>query len=100
MQAQLRGMIGDYQGVDEGALSAALEAFELLNNTMEEYKKAKGGSSASEALPASTPAPTAVHSAPAPRLPPPRNDNPFNSNPFQAAPGQKPTDDAPLISFD
>ncbi|KAK9811420.1 hypothetical protein WJX72_003696 [[Myrmecia] bisecta] len=104
LQAQLRGMISDYQGVDEGALAAGLEAFELLGNTLEEYKKAKGGSDGASSLPTSTPplaTGTGSSAAPAFRLPPPTGDsNPFSANPFQPAPGQKPKDDAPLISFD
>lgn len=37
MQAQLRGLIGDYQDPDEGALAAGLEAFDTLNNVLEEH---------------------------------------------------------------
>jgi uncharacterized phage infection (PIP) family protein YhgE len=37
IQAQLRGLIGDYQDPDEGALAAGLEAFDTLNNVLEEH---------------------------------------------------------------
>ena len=40
MQAQLRGMIGDYKGGDESVLGAALEVFDLLSNTLAEYTTA------------------------------------------------------------
>ncbi len=38
LQAQLRGMIGDYKGGDETVLASALEVFDLLSNTMAEYE--------------------------------------------------------------
>jgi len=40
LQAQLRGMIGDYKGGDETVLAAALEVFDLLSNTLAEYETA------------------------------------------------------------
>lgn len=36
-QAQLRGLIGDYQDSDEGALEAGLKSFDVLNNVLEEH---------------------------------------------------------------
>ena len=37
-QAQLRGLIGDYKDTDEGALATGLEAFDMLNNVLEEHQ--------------------------------------------------------------
>ena len=39
LQAQLRGLIGDYSDPDEGALAAGLEAFDMLNNVLEEHSE-------------------------------------------------------------
>ncbi|KAK9863003.1 hypothetical protein WJX84_001295 [Apatococcus fuscideae] len=39
LQAQLRGMIGDYSAQMRQSLRRALEAFETLSNTLEEYHK-------------------------------------------------------------
>ena len=40
LQAQLRGLIGDYSDPDEGALAAGLESFDMLNNVLEEQSDA------------------------------------------------------------
>jgi len=40
LQAQLRGMIGDYRDGDEASMAAALEVFDLLSNTLAEYETA------------------------------------------------------------
>lgn len=39
LQAQLRGLIGDYSDPDEGALASGLEAFDMLNNVLEEHSE-------------------------------------------------------------
>ncbi|CAL5229955.1 g13384 [Coccomyxa viridis] len=103
IEAQLRGMIGDFKGGDEVLLSQALEAFDTLTNTTTEYRAALGGKS--------TGIPAAGSSAAGgvPNLQPP-SSNPFqkgafgssNEAPIVTAPGQKPDkDDEPaLISFD
>ena len=39
-QAQLRGLIGDYQDSDEDALVKGLEAFETVNRVLEEHAEA------------------------------------------------------------
>ena len=46
LQAQLRGMIGDFKGGDEMLLSQALEAFDTLTNTTTEYRAALEGKEA------------------------------------------------------
>ena len=68
LQAQLRGMIGDFKGGDEMLLSQALEAFDTLTNTTTEYRAALEGKEAAK--------PVAGMSE-ASRLQPP------SSNPFQ-----------------
>lgn len=40
IQAQLRGLIGDYSDPDEGALAAGLESYDMLNNVLEEQSEA------------------------------------------------------------
>lgn len=71
VQAQLRGMIGDFKGGDEMLLSQALEAFDSLTNTTTEYRAALEGKSAVAAPEGTSQANTG------PRLQPP------GSNPFQ-----------------
>ena len=68
LQAQLRGMIGDFKEGDEMLLSQALEAFDTLTNTTTEYRAALEGKEATK--------PVAGMSE-ASRLQPP------GSNPFQ-----------------
>ncbi len=70
-------MIGDFKGGDETALAQALEAFDILANTTDEYQHAKGtqpggavgGGAAAAAAPASASA--------VPALRPPATSNPF-----------------------
>lgn len=86
-------MISDFTEGDEGAMSAALSAFETLMHSLDEYKKGQGTGAGTASLPTST-GPTGYSNQPAPRLQPP----PGGSG--AQAPGQKPADEAPLISFD
>ena len=51
-QAQLRGMIGDYNRGDETILAAALEVFDLLSNTLAEYQTAMSPRAGAGATPA------------------------------------------------
>lgn len=96
LQAQLRGMISDFTDADESAIAAALGAFETLTNSLDEFKKSQTGgvqTSAQEPqLPASTRG-AAPSGAPFKLQPPPGGSG-------SQAPGQKPADEAPLISFD
>ena len=96
LQAQLRGMISDFTDADESAIAAALGAFETLTNSLDEFKKGQTGgqqTSASDSqLPASTRS-TAPSGGPFKLRPPPGGSG-------LQAPGQKPADEAPLISFD
>ena len=39
-QAQLRGLIGDYQDSDEDALAKGLEAFETVNRVVDDHEEA------------------------------------------------------------
>ena len=89
-------MISDFTDADESAIAAALGAFETLTTSLEEFQKSKGGGAQETQLPASTRTNTAsAASGQAPfRLQPP----PGGSG--SQAPGQKPADEAPLISFD
>ena len=50
LQAQLRGMIGDFKGGDEMLLSQALEAFDTLTNTTTEYRAALEGKEAAKPM--------------------------------------------------
>lgn len=116
-------MIGDCRDADESTLAAALEVFDLLSNTLEEYEAAQGAAGSSAApsslsagtLPTSTSAAVVASSGPAPSA----AGNPFQANPFQVAlppppgqarpppasavltaPGHKPVgDEAPLIEL-
>lgn len=100
IEAQLRGMIGDFKGGDEMLLSQALEAFDTLTNTTTEYRAALEGKEAAK--------PVAGMSESSKLQPP--GSNPFQAGayggsstaPIVTAPGQKPDkdDEAPLISFD
>lgn len=97
LQAQLRGMIGDYSGSDEGVMARALEAFETLSNTLEEYHKGTGKS------PAASQQQTSSSMQPARLQPPPGASNPFTAGAAQpnTAAAKKPVDDEPpLITFD
>ena len=85
-------MISDFTDADETAIAAALGAFETLTNSLDEFKKSEGGGVQEPQLPASTRTSTA--SAGPVRLQPP----PGGSG--SQAPGQKPAEEAPLISFD
>lgn len=104
VQAQLRGMIGDYHDSDEEALAGGLEVYDLLTNTLTEYSGKAPAQPATE-LPTSS-RPSTTTSYPTPQLaPPPEQSNPFQGDPLklgaQTAPGQKPKgEEAPLISFD
>jgi hypothetical protein len=108
LQAQLRGMIGDYKGGDETILASALEVFDLLSNTLSEYHTATSPKAVGSAAAPFAAGGYPTGAAPASRLQPPpssREQNPFQANPFQAgtgqaAPGKKPDEEAPLISFD
>eukprot|EP00884_Botryococcus_braunii_P008981 jgi/Botrbrau1/18084/Bobra.0062s0070.1 len=128
LQAQLRGMIGDYRDEDERTLAAALEVFDLLTRTLEEYEgvdiaaevatersRLSGGTS----LPTPNEVAEVPSGAPAGCL----SGNPFESNILQVggvptprmlggkapmadnpsvitAPGHKPAgDEAPLIEL-
>lgn len=93
VQAQLRGMISDFTEGDETAMSGALSAFETLTHSLDEYKKSQGAGAGTAALPTSS-GPSGYSTRPAPKLQPP----PGGSG--AQAPGQKPADEAPLISFD
>lgn len=66
-QAQLRGMIGDAKGNDETALAQALESFDILSNSKEEYLAGIKGEPTSAGPAASQPA----------TLQPPASSNPF-----------------------
>ncbi|KAK9839995.1 hypothetical protein WJX74_001659 [Apatococcus lobatus] len=97
LQAQLRGMIGDYSGSDESVMARALEAFETLSNTLEEYHKGTGN-----------PAPVSQQQTsslmqPARLQPPPGSVNPFTAGTAQQSTAQAKTpvdDEPPLITFD
>ena len=93
LQAQLRGMISDFTDADENAIAAALGAFETLTNSLDEFKKSNGGGAQEPQLPASTRTSTASAGGPVRLQPPPGGSG-------SQAPGQKPADEAPLISFD
>ena len=93
LQAQLRGMISDFTDADESAIAAALSAFETLTNSLDEFKKSDGGGAQEVQLPASTRTSTASAGGLARLQPPPGGSG-------SQAPGQKPADEAPLISFD
>ena len=93
LQAQLRGMISDFTDADESAIAAALGAFETLTNSLDEFKKSDGGGAQEVQLPASTRTSTASAGGLARLQPPPGGSG-------SQAPGQKPADEAPLISFD
>mmetsp|Transcript_6485 Transcript_6485/g.18689 ORF Transcript_6485/g.18689 Transcript_6485/m.18689 type:complete len:248 (-) Transcript_6485:98-841(-) len=98
LQAQLRGLIGDYQDSDEGALEAGLKSFDVLNNVLEEHSNPTPTegfeSGAPETVPASVPPRAAVASAPqsaaapaAPHMPPKNLLDPV------------PADEKPLMEF-
>lgn len=89
-QAQLRGMISDFTEGDEGVMSAALSAFETLTHSLDEFKKSQGSA---KTFPTST-STSSYSNQSAPKLQPP----PGGSS--AQAPGQKPAEEAPLISFD
>lgn len=93
LQAQLRGMISDFTDADESAIAAALGAFETLTNSLDEFKKSQGGGEQEPHLPASTRTNSASTGGPVRLQPPPGGSG-------SQAPGQKPADEAPLISFD
>ncbi|KAK9845925.1 hypothetical protein WJX81_006121 [Elliptochloris bilobata] len=111
LQAQLRGMIGDFREGDETALAQALEAFDTLTATVEEYHTTLRNGGA-EAAPSGADAAAAGPSAGgptggAPMLQPPpagASSNPFQAGggaPVATAPGHKPAgEEPPLISFD
>ena len=98
LQAQLRGMISDFTDADESTIAAALGAFETLETSLEEFKKSRsGGRQQDSQLPASTRTNTGS-GAPFKLQPPPGGSG--TQAPGSQAPGQKPADEAPLISFD
>ena len=70
LQAQLRGMIGDFKGGDEMLLSQALEAFDTLTSTTTEYRAALEGKEAAQ---------------PVAGMPEPSKLQPPGSNPFQVS---------------
>lgn len=77
LQAQLRGLIGDYQGGDEKLFNDALEALDMLNSCLsEEAQKIPGQ-------------PGGIATQPVGLAPPP------GSTPARPA-----ADEPPLISFD
>ena len=96
VQAQLRGMISDFTDADEATIAAALSAFETLEHSLDEFKKSHTGATRAGTQEAQLPASTRTDAAPSGgfKLQPP----PGGSG--SQAPGQKPADDAPLISFD
>ena len=55
-QAQLRGLVGDYQDSDEDALAKGLEAFETINRVVEEHEDAT-----SPRAPAAAPVEVSLH---------------------------------------
>ncbi len=85
-------MIGDYSGADETVLARALDAFETLSNTLDEYHKGTGAAP----LPSQH-----SHAAQPARLQPPPNSaaNPFSA-PAAAQPKKPVDDEPPLITFD
>lgn len=96
LQAQLRGMISDFTDADEATIAAALSAFETLEHSLDEFKKSHTGTTRAGMQEAQLPASTRTDAAPS---------GPFKLQPppggsGSQAPGQKPADDAPLISFD
>ncbi len=84
-------MISDFTDADETAIAAALGAFETLTNSLDEFKKSQGGGTQEAQLPASTR--STAPSGSVMLQPPPGGSG-------SQAPGQKPADEAPLISFD
>lgn len=85
---QLRGLISDYQGGDEGAYARAFESFDMLARCLEEQEAPAGPEGG---LPPATAA-VAGTTGPAALAPP---------APAAAAPVTRPpADEAPLISFD
>lgn len=129
LQAQLRGMIGDYRDEDEGTLAAALEVFDLLTHTLVEYEAVNVAEGAvllehSDLSGGSLPTSKYVAEAPSGALAAPVTGNPFEANLLQlggvpaspmsggiapmssnnssviTAPGHKPSgDEAPLIEL-
>lgn len=97
LQAQLRGMISDFTDADEATIAAALSAFGTLEHSLDEFKKNHTGATRAGTQDAQLPASTRTHAAssgaPFKLQPPPGGSG-------SQAPGQKPADDAPLISFD
>lgn len=83
LQAQLRGLIGDYQGGDEAAYAAAFESFDMLSRCLEEQEAPAAPAGVPPAVPATATAPAAVAGSTAP-----------------AAVSAPPAEEAPLISFD
>ena len=63
-QAQLRGLIGDYQDSDEDALAKGLEAFETINRVVDEHEEATSPRAPQETPPqvsVARPAAASVH---------------------------------------
>ncbi|PSC69596.1 programmed cell death 6 interacting [Micractinium conductrix] len=83
LQAQLRGLIGDYQGGDEALFARAFESFDMLSRCLEEQNApAQPPPAASAAPPSALAPPPGAAAAPPPAV------------------AQPPADEAPLISFD
>ncbi|PRW59857.1 hypothetical protein C2E21_1451 [Chlorella sorokiniana] len=87
LQAQLRGLISDYQGGDEAIFAKAFEAFDMLSRCLEEQNAPQ-----QQELPPAAAA-VAGTGAPAGLAPPPA----AVAAPVAARP---PADEPPLISFD
>lgn len=101
LQAQLRGLIGDYQDCDEGALESGLKALTVLNTVLEEQHNPtppQGGAASEEAFSgaagdsvadtAALPGSSDSHAVPsAPHVPPPNLMDPV------------PSDDKPLMDI-
>lgn len=90
-------MISDFTDADEATIAAALNAFGTLEHSLDEFKKSHGGGTQTgtqgSQLPTSTRTESTPSGAPFKLQPPPGGSG-------SQAPGQKPADEAPLISFD
>ncbi len=69
LQAQLRGLISDYQGGDESVLAQAFEAFDMVSRCLDEMKNPKqpAAAAAPAATPVLAPPPSAAPAAAAPQ---------------------------------
>jgi hypothetical protein len=103
LQAQLRGMIADFMesSADEGTLAAALQAFEALTNSLEEYEKQLKGEASGAQQQQAAPAQQYKTNSGIPSLQPPpgQSANPFQPQPQTAPQGQRVDDEKPLIDL-